>query len=234
MVGEYDISEKGEVLLKEYSISKRTIDRLPLYLRELRQCQRDGIHVTNSVKFGRRIGVTPEQIRKDLASFGDFGKKGVGYIVKDLILNIKSILGLNRKWNIAILGAGHLGRALANNLRFDSINFNLVAIFDVDSNIIGRTVKNVEISGLDKLEALIVKLDIDIAVITTPAIVAQALADRLIVGGISGIWNFAPVKLKIPENIPVINEDLSIGITTLSFYLANEIANENFRFYFKM
>ena len=214
--------------MKEYSISKFTIDRLPMYFRELRRCQMEGCEIISSQILGCRVGVKAEQVRKDLATFGDFGKKGVGYIVDDLLANIKNILGLNRKWNIAIVGAGHLGRALANNLRFDSINYNLVAIFDVDHNKIGKHIKNVEINSLDMLEALVLQLSIDIAAITTPNFAAQTVADRLIAGGIGGIWNFAPVNLKVPDNMPVESEDLSSGLVNLTYHLANDsLSGEN-------
>lgn len=211
----------GGCILRECTISRVTIDRLSVYFRELRQIQREGIDVISSEKLGCRIGFSPEQIRKDLAAFGEFGKKGIGYVVQDLLRNISRILGLNKKWNIAIIGAGHLGRALANNRKFASIAFNLEAIFDSDENKIGKCVNGVEISDINNLEEIIEERNIHIAVIVTPSTVAQDIADRLVDAGIKGIWNFAPVRLKVPEGLPLVSEDLSIGLASLSYYISN-------------
>ena len=130
---------------KPNAISKATIDRLPLYFRTLRLLQDEGRDIISSDELGRRLGITPEQIRKDLASFGQFGKKGVGYYVNELKRNIGGILGLDNHWNIAIVGIGHLGVALANYQNFVTLGFNLVALFDQDPNVIGRTVNHVKV-----------------------------------------------------------------------------------------
>ena len=201
-------------------ISKATIDRLPLYFRTLRQIQQEGVEIISSEEFGRRIGVTPEQIRKDLASFGEFGKKGVGYFVLELIRNIGEILGLNRNWNIAIAGVGHLGWALANYRNFSTLGFNLVAVFDVDPVKIGQYINGVEISSLENVEEIVKGRNVHIGVITVPAYRAQEVADRLVAAGVRGIWNFAPVKLNVPENIRLVSEDLSVGLSSISYYLS--------------
>jgi redox-sensing transcriptional repressor len=201
-------------------ISKATIDRLPLYFRTLRQIQQEGIEIISSEELGRRIGVTPEQIRKDLASFGEFGKKGVGYFVRELIRNIGEILGLHRNWNIAIVGVGHLGWALANYRNFASLGFNLAAIFDVDPAKIGQIIGGVEISDINRVEEVAKDKNIHIGVITVPAAYAQEVADKLVGAGVRGIWNFAPVKLNVPENIRLVSEDLSVGLSSISYYLS--------------
>jgi redox-sensing transcriptional repressor len=208
--------------LKDQSvvISKATIDRLPLYFRTLRQIQQEGTEIISSEELGRRIGVTPEQIRKDLASFGEFGKKGVGYFVRELIRNIGEILGLHRNWNIAIIGVGHLGWALANYRNFTSIGFNLAAIFDVDPAKIGQYVNGVEITSLTRLEDVIKDRNIHIGIIAVPAHHAQEVADRLVAAGVKGIWNFAPVKLNVADDIRLVSEDLSVGLSSISYYLA--------------
>ena len=202
------------------AISKATVDRLPVYFRALRQIQQEGIDIISSEEFGRRIGVTPEQIRKDLASFGEFGKKGVGYFVRELIRNISEILGLHLNWNIAIIGLGHLGWALANYRNFANIGFNLVAVFDSDPAKIGQYINGIEISDINDLEKIMKARNINIGVLTVPAQYAQGLADRLVNAGIKGIWNFAPVRLRVPDRVPLINEDLSIGLASLSYYLS--------------
>lgn len=203
-------------------ISKATIDRLPLYFRTLRQIQQEGVEIISSDELGRRIGVTPEQIRKDLASFGEFGKKGVGYFVRELIRNIGEILGLHRNWNVAIVGVGHLGWALANYRNFVSLGFNLAAVFDVDSAKIGQEVNGVEILDMARLEEVVAERKIHIGIIAVPAHVAQDVADRLVASGVRGIWNFAPIKLEVPEPIKMISEDLSVGLSSLSYYLTRQ------------
>ena len=140
---------------KPNAISKATIDRLPLYFRTLRLLQDEGRDIISSDELGRRLGITPEQIRKDLASFGQFGKKGVGYYVNELKRNIGGILGLDNHWNIAIVGIGHLGVALANYQNFVTLGFNLVALFDQDPNVIGRTVNHVKVEDVRRLKAIV-------------------------------------------------------------------------------
>lgn len=203
-------------------ISKATIDRLPLYFRTLRLIQQEGTEIISSEELGRRIGVTPEQIRKDLASFGEFGKKGVGYFVRELIRNIGEILGLHRNWNIAIVGVGHLGWALANYRNFASLGFNLAAVFDVDPAKVGQFIGGVEIFSLDRLEEVAREKNIHIGVITVPAESAQAVADKLVAAGVRGIWNFAPIKLNVAENVRLVSEDLSVGLSSISYYLSRQ------------
>lgn len=207
-------------------ISKATIDRLPLYFRTLRNAQEEGLEIISSEELGKKIGITPEQIRKDLSLFGEFGKKGVGYYVRDLIRNIGEILGLHRNWNIALVGVGHLGWALANYRNFSSLGFNLVASFDNDPGKIGAKVNEVPIYAMEQLEEVIRERHIVIGVITVPAEFAQSAANRLIEAGVRGIWNFAPVKLNVPDDIKLINEDLSIGLSSLSYYLSRQLPGE--------
>ena len=208
--------------MKEQTISKATIDRLPLYNRTLRLAQDDGMDIISSDELGRRLELTPEQIRKDLALFGQFGKKGVGYYVNELKFNVGKILGLDNHWNIAIVGIGHLGVALANYQNFIALGFNLVALFDNDPNIIGKTVNHVKVKSIDDLPEYAKKLKIDIGVIAVPAQFAQQVADKLVKANIKGIWNFAPVKMRVPEDVKIVNEDLSVGLSRLSYYITGK------------
>ena len=208
--------------MKEQTISKATIDRLPLYYRTLRLAQDDGMDIISSDELGRRLELTPEQIRKDLALFGQFGKKGVGYYVNELKFNVGKILGLDNHWNIAIVGIGHLGVALANYQNFIALGFNLVALFDNDPNIIGKTVNHVKVKSIDDLPEYDKKLKIDIGVIAVPAQFAQQVADKLVKANIKGIWNFAPVKMRVPEDVKIVNEDLSVGLSRLSYYITGK------------
>ncbi|HWR40939.1 MAG TPA: redox-sensing transcriptional repressor Rex [Patescibacteria group bacterium] len=203
-------------------ISKATIDRLPLYYRTLKVSKEEGLEIISSEELGRRIGVTPEQIRKDLSAFGEFGKKGVGYYVRELMRNIGEILGLNRTWNMAIVGVGHLGWALANYRYFAPQGFKLMAIFDVDQDKIGKYIDEVEIFHADRLAEIVERYKIQIGVITVPAEYAQAVADKFVTAGVKGIWNFAPTKIHVPDSIHIVSEDLSVGLSSISYYLSRE------------
>ena len=200
-------------------ISKATIDRLPLYFRTLRLVQAEGIDVISSDELGRRLGITPEQIRKDLASFGQFGKKGVGYYVNELKHNVGGILGLDNHWNIAVIGIGHLGAALANYQNFVSLGFNLVALFDQDPKVIGTVQNHVKVEDVRELAQIVRERHVDIGIIAVPAAFAQEVADQLVTAGVKGIWNFAPIKMQVPDSMHIVNEDLSIGLSRLSYYI---------------
>ncbi len=208
---------------KHGSISRATVDRLPLYFRTLRLIRSEGSEIVSSEELGRRIGVTPEQIRKDLASFGAFGKKGVGYHVAELVNNISQILGLDRKWNIAIIGVGHLGWALANYRNFASLGFHLAALFDQNPAIVGQLINGVDVLSVADLETTITSRNIQIGVIAVPAGEAQAVADRLVAAGVHGIWNFAPVRIRVPDDVQIVSEDLSVGLSTLSYHLRRQV-----------
>ena len=208
---------------KHGSISRATVDRLPLYFRTLRLIRSEGSEIVSSEELGRRIGVTPEQIRKDLASFGAFGKKGVGYHVAELVNNISQILGLDRKWNIAIIGVGHLGWALANYRNFASLGFHLAALFDQNPAIVGQLINGVDVLSAADLETTVASRNIQIGVIAVPAGEAQAVVDRLVAAGVHGIWNFAPVRIRVPDNVEIVSEDLSVGLSTLSYHLRRQV-----------
>lgn len=203
-------------------ISKATIDRLPLYFRTLRLANEEGIDIISSEELGKRLGITPEQIRKDLASFGQFGKKGVGYYVGELKRNVGEILGLDHHWNIAVIGIGHLGAALANYQNFVSLGFNLVALLDKDPRVIGTKVNRVEVEPIDDLARIVRERSVHIGIIAVPAPFAQSVADQLVKAGVKGIWNFAPVKMQVPESMHIVNEDLSVGLSSLSYHITRK------------
>ena len=201
-------------------ISKATVDRLPLYYRTLRSSQEEGLEIISSEELGQRLGVTPEQIRKDLAAFGQFGKKGVGYYIRELIRNIGEILGLDRNWNFAVIGIGHLGWALIHYRNFKALGFNLAAMFDVNPEKIGMEIGGVRIDHFDRIEEAIKERNINIGVIAVPQAQAQEVSDKLVAAGVRGIWNFAPCKINVPDTVKVVNEDLSVGLSSISYYLA--------------
>ena len=136
--------------------------------------------------------------------------------------NIGEILGLNNNWNIAVVGIGHLGTALANYQNFFSLGFNLVALLDKDELVIGHNINGIEISSFDNLEKVIKEREVHIGVISVPSQFAQEVADRLVKAGVIGIWNFAPIKIRVPEHICIVNEDLSVGLSSLSFHLSRK------------
>ena len=208
------------------SISKATVDRLPRYYRCLRQLTDEGVEIASSEELGRRLAINPEQIRKDLAFFGQFGKKGVGYYVAELKESIGTILGLDHHWNVAIIGMGHLGAALANYQGITRLGFRLAAILDANPIVIGTRVGERRVEDIAYLAEIIAERDIRIGVIAVPAAAAQSVADKLVAAGIRGIWNFAPVKLRVPPNIPFVSEDLSVGLSSLSYYLSHAMPEE--------
>lgn len=209
------------------TISRAAIERLALYFRTLQIAREDGLQIISSEEIGKRLNLTPVQVRKDLAVFGQFGMKGVGYYTGELSNKIGEILGLNNRWNLAIVGVGHLGGALANYKNFESMGFLLKALFDKDSRIIGSTVNDIKISDIKNLKTVVSKRKIDIGVITVPAIEAQKVANKLVEAGVKGIWNFAPTKIILSKEIPLVNEDLSMSLSTLSYRLSMMNSNRN-------
>ena len=203
-------------------ISQATIDRLPLYFRTLRLFEEEDIKIISSDELGRRLDITPEQIRKDLATFGQFGRKGIGYDVRELKNRIENILGLQNNWRLAIVGVGHLGGALASYVNFSSLGFSVVALFDKNKKIVGTEINGIKISSVGKIKEIVAKKAVDIGIITVPAAEAQNVAEKLVAAGVKGIWNFAPIKLNIPSEIPLVNEDLSVGLSALSYHMSQE------------
>ena len=204
------------------TISQATIDRLPLYFRTLRLVEEEDIQIISSEELGRRLDITPEQIRKDLATFGQFGRKGIGYDVRELKEKISNILGLQNNWRLAIVGVGHLGGALANYVNFSSLGFSVVALFDSNKKIVGSSVNGIKINAAYQMKKIIFEKAVDIGVITVPASEAQGVADSLVAAGVKGIWNFAPIKLSVPPTVPLVNEDLSVGLSALSYHMSSK------------
>jgi len=178
-------------------IPEATIKRLSIYNRILRELKRDGIEVVSSSKLSEISGLNAAQIRKDLTYFGEFGVRGVGYFVNHLLENIKGILGINKQWNLILIGLGKLGQALLSYENLRKQGYNIVAAFDTDPEKIGKTfgINEVPVYGLDKINDIVKKFNVKIAIITTPAVVAQEVLKRLEEAGVAGVINFAPTKL---------------------------------------
>jgi redox-sensing transcriptional repressor len=195
-----------------------TIKRLSLYLRHLDDCATRGIRTISSRQLGQTLNLTDAQVRKDLAYFGPFGHPGIGYRVNDLIPRIRQILGTDRTWPVVLVGAGNLGRALAAYKGFSKKGFELRAVFDADSTVVGRVRvgdQDLDVRHIDELSTVLDEPCLGI--LAVPAEVAQTVAERMIQAGIRGILNFAPVALTVPEDVAVVGVDLAVHLEQLSF-----------------
>ena len=205
-----------------FKVPEVTVARLSLYLRCLSDLEEEGIEVISSAELGKRCGINPAQIRKDLAYFGEFGTRGVGYYVKDLKEDIKRIIGLDKEWEVALVGVGNLGRALLSYHGFKRHGFKITAAFDkvVDEERKSVMPPDCTLYHADEMEEIIRKKRLKIAIIAVHYSEAQKVADRLVKAGIKGILNFAPVRLKVPKNVTVRHIDLGIELEVLTFFVA--------------
>ncbi|AJG97023.1 MULTISPECIES: redox-sensing transcriptional repressor Rex [Clostridium] len=206
---------------KHKNISMAVIKRLPKYHRYLEELMKNEVDRISSKELGEKIGFTASQIRQDLNCFGDFGQQGYGYNVKELYTQISAILGLDRGYEAALVGAGNIGQAVSNYSRFENLGFKITAIFDANPKLIGMKIRDVEIMDIDEMESVLEEHKIDIGIICVPRKNAQVVADELIRGGVRAIWNFAPVDLVVPDHVKVENVHLSESLLTL-IYLLNE------------
>ncbi len=201
-----------------------TVPRLALYLRKLRELQARGVQTVSSKELAERIDLNAAQIRKDFSYFGEFGVRGVGYDVPRLIGEITKSLGLNRSWNVIIVGAGLLGTALARYKGFSEQGFRLVGMFDSSPKVVGKSYGQGKVRDIADLEVFADAEPVDIAIITVPAHAAQATIDRVVAAtvGVTAVLNFAPVKVFAPKDVIVRQVDLSSELMFLSFYLDRE------------
>ena len=200
-------------------ISELTTNRLSVYLRCLTELDVSGVQTISSQALAEQFHLNAAQIRKDLAYFGEFGVRGVGYYVRDLKRNIRQILGLDRSLRVAIVGAGNLGLALADYPGFKQEGFEIVALFDSAVAKVGQQSKGgVPILGMRELKR--VGRRIDIAVLAVPVVSAQTVVDQVVAIGIKAILNFSPATLTVPDNVKVKSVDFTVSLESLSFYLA--------------
>lgn len=202
-------------------VAESTIRRLSLYLRLLEEFEGQGIATVSSGALAARGGTTSAQVRKDLSFFGSFGKRGLGYPVLDLVSHLRSILGLDRRYRVAMIGAGKIGSALVQYRGFKARGFDIVAIFDVDPAKIGREWNGLTVRDIRTLEDALKAQPVDMAVVVTPAEAAQPLADRLVALGVHAILNFAPVQITVPDEVVVKTVNLALELETLSYALTN-------------
>lgn len=203
-------------------IPPATASRLGLYLRELQHFQRAGTETIKSNSLGRRLGLSDSQIRRDLALFGEFGKRGVGYNVVGLISALRRALGTDGTWNTILVGLGNLGNALVRYAGFEEQGFSLKAIFESDPAKIGTNISGVPVYDIEQMERVLPQLNIQMAILALPAEPAPALAQRLADLGIEGILNFAPVSLSsIRDKVPTVDVDLAVELQRLAFAVVN-------------
>jgi redox-sensing transcriptional repressor len=201
-------------------IPEMTIRRLSIYTRCLLQLEEDGVNTISSQDLAERFNLNSAQVRKDLAYFGEFGVRGIGYYVAGLKAELQRILGLDREWPVALVGLGNLGSALFHYKGFSRQGFRIVVVFDDDPAKAGRDIDGVPIVSTRELEREVRRYAIQIAVLAVPAEAAQTVTDQLVTAGIKAVLNFAPTRLRVPKDARLKNVDLSIELETLSFYLA--------------
>jgi redox-sensing transcriptional repressor len=205
--------------VKTLKIPEATIIRLSVYSRFLAQAERLGVITVSSGDIASGVGVSSAQVRKDLAYFGEFGTRGVGYNVSELYRHTKKILGLNNEWSVVIVGAGKLGSALAAYGGFRERGFCVEAIFDNDPDRIGKKVEGLEVLPIERLQAFLADSPAEIGVIAVPAAGAQEVCDQLVSAGIKAILNFAPRVITVPDDVVLRNVDLSVNLEILTFNL---------------
>ena len=210
--------------MEQKEISQAVIRRMPRYYRYLGELIDDGVERISSNDLSKRMNVTASQIRQDLNNFGGFGQQGYGYNVKYLYEEIGKILGLNTKHNIIVIGAGNLGQALANYVKFEKLGFMITALFDVNPALKDVTVRGIKIYMLDELETYCKENQVDIAALTMPKSKADAIANRLVDLGIHAIWNFAHVDLDLSDkDVGVENVHLSDSLMQLSYNIVKNL-----------
>ena len=196
------------------------IARLPLYLQALKHLKQDGCQKTSSQIMAKIIGISAAQIRKDLSFFGEFGKQGSGYSVDYLIDQLQIILRVNRVWDIALVGAGDLGRAIAHYQGFANCGFRIALIFDNDPKKIGQEIAGFRIQDMSSMSTVVKKREIKVAMLTVPSEAAQTAADELIKAGIVAILNYAPITLNVPENIHVQYINPILELQHMTYFLS--------------
>ena len=202
-------------------ISESTVRRLSLYLRLLREARPSGKRVLSSRELAERTGTTSAQVRKDLSFFGSFGKRGRGYDVDELESTLAQILGLQRRWRVALVGVGKIGSALLGYGDLAQRGFDIVAAFDIDETKVGRHASGVNVWPVDALEEVVRRQEVTIGIIATPPEAAEMTARRLADTGVSALLNFAPVKLSTPETVTVRTMDVALELEGLSFALSS-------------
>ncbi|MQA90987.1 MAG: redox-sensing transcriptional repressor Rex [Gemmatimonas sp.] len=207
--------------MRSAKISESAVRRLSLYLRLLQEADSLGQETISSEELADRAGTTAAQVRKDLSLFGSFGKRGLGYAVSELLQEIREILGLNRSWRVALVGAGKIGSALITYRNFRTRGFHIEAVFDTDPDKVGKRWGTQTILDDTEMGSVLAGKRIEIAVIAVPADAAQGVVDRVVASGVSAILNFAPVRLRVPKGVSLRNVDMVVEMEGLAFALTS-------------
>ena len=203
-------------------ISESTVRRLSHYLRLLHEAQANGESTMSSEALAARTGTTAAQVRKDLSVFGSFGKRGLGYSVAELVQELEEILGLHRRWKVALVGAGKIGSALFSYRNFQRRGFEIRAVFDSDPRKIGTRWGDQVVLADDEMERVLAAEGIEMVIIAVPAEAAQRVVDRVVACGIRAILNFAPTRLRVPPGVALRNVDMVVEMEGLAFALSNQ------------
>ena len=195
------------------------IGRLPLYLRALRHFKKENQEVTSSHELGQHLGISSAQIRKDLSHFGGFGKQGTGYHIKYLEEKLREVLKVDREWEVVLIGAGDLGNAIAHYRGFADRGYHISCIFDDSPEKVGKEIAGLTTQSMDKLHNAISQKNIKMAMIAVPAANAQEVANELVEAGVRAILNYAPISLKVPEDVYVEYIDPVTHLQHMSYYL---------------
>jgi redox-sensing transcriptional repressor len=207
--------------MKFAKVPMATIVRLSIYMRTLKEQMDNDVDVISSERLAKQCSVNPAQIRKDLAYFGEFGVRGVGYRVNDLVNQIRDILGLNRPWNLAMVGIGNLGSALLRHGNFIKHGYIFTAAFDIDPAKVGKRLPNgITINHMSELEDVVREREVHVGIIATPPGEAQGVANQLVLTGINGILNFAPIQIQVPDCCHVENVDFTIKLDSIAHHLS--------------
>jgi len=201
-------------------IPEMTVRRLSVYTRCLRELEEDGVKTVSSQELADRFNLNSAQVRKDLAYFGEFGVRGIGYYVSGLKTELQRILGLDREWPVALVGFGNLGSALFHYKGFGRQGFRIAVIFDDDPAKADREVDGVPIFTTRDVAREVKARGVQIAIVAVPTEAAQSVAEQLVAAGIKAVLNFAPARIRVPNDVRLKDVDLSIELETLSFYLA--------------
>lgn len=202
-------------------ISESTIRRLSLYYRALSLLEKENYETISSKELAKREKLTPAQVRKDLSFFGSFGTRGLGYPVSELKQRIAKILGIHRQWNVAMVGVGNIGSALVSYKEFQKQGFVIKLVFDNDQRKIGSNHKGLIVSDIKDMPRLLREHNIEVVILAVPAIVAQYIVDEVVAAGIKAILNFAPINLKVPDDVHLRNENMAMELEYLSFAITN-------------
>jgi redox-sensing transcriptional repressor len=201
----------------EARLSRASVGRLSLYLRRLETFLREGTTRVSSSLLGESLGVTDAQVRKDLAYLGSLGQPGIGYDAPELIAAIRRALGIDRPWAVAMVGVGNLARALLRYHGFVERGFRTVALFDTDPGKVGQQVEGLTVHPVEDMPAVVAATGAELGVLTVPARSAQAVAEQVVSAGVRGLLNFAPVVLRLPAGVSVVNVDLTVQLEQLAF-----------------